>query len=134
MQLPAESVSAAALIEVVRLTTEPVRPADPFTGDSVALWTAEEAASALDLIVSLPGSEQHRCGYHPGWAVRAYDSDLVLALFEAQFCFGCHEVRLHGPAVPPPLAKQFFDPAAPESRVLLARFRAAATAPDMITP
>ncbi|MEU9301780.1 hypothetical protein [Streptomyces sp. NPDC048269] len=134
MQLPAEAVSAAALIEVVRLTSEPVRPAGPFTGDSVALWTSEEASSALALIASLPGSEQHRCGFHPGWAVRAYDAGLTHTLFEAQFCFACHEVRFHGPAVPPPLAKQFFDPAAPESRTLLARFRAAATGPGMIRP
>ena len=53
-----------------------------------------------------------------------YGDALDTALFEAAFCFTCQEVRMHGPTVPPPLAKQFFDPAAPPARALLARFRA----------
>ncbi|MFD9339488.1 hypothetical protein ACFWBF_34645 [Streptomyces sp. NPDC060028] len=125
MQLPADAVAAAALIEVVRLTAEPTRPHDPFTGEPVALWLAQEAASVLSLVESLPGSGQHRCGFWPGWAVRVYDATLAVALFEAQFCFSCHEARLHGPAVPAHLAKQFFDPGAEAAHTLLARFRAA---------
>ena len=50
MQLPAEAVSAAAPIGVVRLTAEPVRPADPFTDAPVALCPADEAAPALALL------------------------------------------------------------------------------------
>ncbi|MFC5200572.1 hypothetical protein [Streptomyces kaempferi] len=48
----------------------------------VAHWAGDEAADALALIESLPGSEQHRCGFSPGWSVRAYDNSLDLALFE----------------------------------------------------
>ncbi|MEJ8643757.1 hypothetical protein WKI68_25070 [Streptomyces sp. MS1.HAVA.3] len=128
MQLPTEAVADTALIEVVRLTAPPSRSGRPFTGVPVGHWAAAEAESALTLIGSLPASTQHRCGFHPGWAARAYEATLTLALFEAQFCFSCHEVRLHGPAVPRRLATQFFDAEAPESRTLLDRFRAAAPA------
>ncbi|MEV7585638.1 hypothetical protein [Streptomyces erythrochromogenes] len=134
MQLPAEAVAATALIEVVRLTAPPARPGRPFTGTPVGHWAAAEAESALALIGSLPGSVQHRCGFRPGWAVRAYEATLTLALFEAQFCFGCHEVRLHGPYVPPTPERQFFAPDAPESRALLARFRHFREGTGMIGP
>ncbi|MER6161507.1 hypothetical protein ABT147_39310 [Streptomyces sp. NPDC001868] len=78
------------------------------------------------MIESLPGSEQHRCGFSPGRSVRVYEDSLDLALFEAAFCFTCHEVRMQGPAVPPALATQFFDPGALPARTLLSRFRKAA--------
>ena len=42
------------------------------------------------------------------------------------FCFSCHEVRMHGTAVPPALATQFFDAGAPQAHALLALFREAA--------
>ncbi|MFJ7270755.1 hypothetical protein ACIQV3_29625 [Streptomyces sp. NPDC099050] len=130
MQLPAEAVSATALIEVVRLTAPPRRsPSGPFTGDPVALWAGAEARTALSLAASLPDGVRHRCGFHPGWAMRAYEDHLAFALFEAQFCFRCHEVRLHGPAVPPRLTHQLFAPESPAGRALLALFRATASAP-----
>ncbi|MEV5161529.1 hypothetical protein [Streptomyces sp. NPDC053728] len=62
----------------------------------------------------------------PGRGVRAYEDSLDLALFEAAFCFHCHEIRMHGPAVPPALATQFFDAEAPRARALLELFRASA--------
>ncbi|MFJ8787323.1 hypothetical protein [Streptomyces sp. NPDC102476] len=107
MQLPAEAVTATVLIEVVRISALPTRRDVPYPGTAVAHWAGSEAAAALTLIESLPGSEQHRCGFSPGWSVRAYDDSLDLALFEAAFCFTCHEVRMHGTAVPPALATQF---------------------------
>ncbi|MEV7323905.1 hypothetical protein [Streptomyces sp. NPDC093970] len=91
-----------------------------------AHWVGSEAADVLALIESLPGSEQYRCGFSPGWSVRAYADTLGLALFEAAFCFSCHEVRMHGSTVPPALAKQFFDANAPQANSLLALLRAAA--------
>ncbi|SPF01265.1 hypothetical protein [Streptomyces sp. MA5143a] len=124
MRLPAEAVAATALIEVVRISALPVKKGDPYPGRVVAHWAGAEVADALALIEELSGGEQHRCGFSPGWSVRAYGDALDTALFEAAFCFTCQEVRMHGPAVPPPLAKQFFDPAAPPARTLLARFRA----------
>ncbi|MGW0970044.1 hypothetical protein [Streptomyces sp. NPDC002516] len=80
----------------------------------------------MTLISALPGSEQHRCGFSPGWSIRAYEDTLDLALFEAAFCFSCHEVRMQGTVVPPTLATQFFDAAAPSARTLLALFSEAA--------
>ncbi|MET9852446.1 hypothetical protein ABZY57_05765 [Streptomyces sp. NPDC006450] len=47
------------------------------------------------------------------------------ALVEVQFCFNCHEARLHGPSVTRGPDQQFFDPESPQGRELLARFRAA---------
>ncbi|GGX37232.1 hypothetical protein [Streptomyces chryseus] len=78
------------------------------------------------MIENLPGSVRHRCGFSPGWSVRAYEDSLDLVLFEAAFCFRCHEVRLHGTAVPPALGTQFFDADTPPAHALLALFRAAA--------
>ncbi|MEV8564913.1 hypothetical protein AB0436_04880 [Streptomyces sp. NPDC051322] len=78
------------------------------------------------MIENLPGSEQHRCGFSPGWSIRAYEDSLDLTLFEAAFCFRCHEVRMHGTAVPPALTTQFFDADAQPAQALLALFRAAA--------
>jgi hypothetical protein len=126
MQLPAEAVAATVLIEVVRISARPTGRDDPYPGAAVAHWAGSEAAAALALIESLPGSEQHRCGFSPGWSVRAYDNSLDLALFEAAFCFTCHEVRMQGTAVPPALATQFFDPGALPARSLLSLFRKAA--------
>ncbi|MFF7260192.1 hypothetical protein ACFZCL_07860 [Streptomyces sp. NPDC008159] len=124
MQLPADAVATTALIEVVRISALPAKKDDPYPGRVVAHWAGGEIADALALIEELSGGEQHRCGFSPGWSVRAYGDALDRALFEAAFCFTCQEVRMHGPAVPPPLARQFFDPAAPPARALLARFRA----------
>ncbi|WP_405533866.1 hypothetical protein OG787_00100 [Streptomyces sp. NBC_00075] len=78
------------------------------------------------MIKGLPGGEQHRCGFSPGWSIRAYTDTLDLALFQGAFCFSCHEVRMHGTAVPPALATQFFDAGAPQARTLLALSREAA--------
>ncbi|MFB7358326.1 hypothetical protein [Streptomyces gardneri] len=125
MQLPAEAVAATVLIEVVRISALPTEQGAPYPGRVVAHWAGSEAADALALIESLPGSEQHRCGFSPGWSIRAYEDSLDLALFEAAFCFTCHEVRMHGTAVPPALATQFFDADAPPAQALLALFRAA---------
>ncbi|MEY2242264.1 hypothetical protein AB8A21_04790 [Streptomyces sp. BF23-18] len=126
MQLPAQAVAATALIEVVRISALPAKRGAPFPGEVVTHWAGSEAADALALIETLPGSEQHRCGFSPGWSIRAYEDTLDLALFEAAFCFSCHEVRMHGTAVPRMLATQFFDAAAPSAQNLLALFREAA--------
>ncbi|MFJ8886100.1 hypothetical protein ACIRJR_22215 [Streptomyces sp. NPDC102402] len=123
MQLP---VCATALIEVVKITALPAGRGAPCPGEVVARWAGSEATDALALLGSLPGSGQHRCGFAPGWGVRAYEDSLELVLFEAAFCFNCHEVRMHGPVVPPGLATQFFDADAPEARALLDLFRASA--------
>ncbi|MFJ8981964.1 hypothetical protein [Streptomyces sp. NPDC102282] len=126
MQLPVGAVDATALIEVVKISALPTERGAPCPGEVVALWAGNEATDALASIESLPGSEQHRCGFAPGWGVRAYDDSLDLALFEAAFCFHCHEVRTHGPAVPRALTTQFFDADAPQARALLELFRASA--------
>ncbi|MFB8038912.1 hypothetical protein ACFC5Z_39645 [Streptomyces sp. NPDC056004] len=126
MQLPAEAVAATVLIEVVRISALPTGRDVPYLGTAVAYWAGSEAAAALALIKSLPGSEQHRCGFSPGWSVRAYEDSLDLALFEAAFCFTCHEARMRGTAVPPALATQFFDPSALPAQTLLSLFRTAA--------
>ncbi|ALO10168.1 hypothetical protein AQF52_4574 [Streptomyces venezuelae] len=126
MQLPAEAVAATVLIEVVRISALPAERGAPYPGGVVAHWVGSEIVDALALVESLPGSEQHRCGFSPGWSIRAYEDALDLALFEAAFCFRCHEVRVHGTAVPPALATQFFDADAPPAQALLALFRAAA--------
>lgn len=125
MQLPAEAVASTALIEVVRISALPTEKGAPYPGRAVAHWTGSEAAKALTLIETLPDSEQHRCGFSPGWSVRAYEDSLDLALFEAAFCFSCHEVRMHGTAVPAALATQFFDVDTPQAQALLHLFRAA---------
>ncbi|MFF1304333.1 hypothetical protein [Streptomyces sp. NPDC058307] len=125
MQIPAESVAATSLIEVVRISALPVRRGTPYPGRTVAHWAGDEAVEALALIGSLPGSSQHRCGFSPGWSIRAYDDSLDLVLFEAAFCFSCNEIRMHGAAVPPELATQFFDADSPQGEALLALFRAA---------
>ncbi|WP_371578704.1 hypothetical protein [Streptomyces sp. NBC_01314] len=126
MQLPAPAVAATALIEVVRISGLPRRRGDPYPGAVVTHWAGDEAADVLALIETLPGSAQYRCGFSPGWGVRAYDDALDLALFEAAFCFTCHEVRMQGTAVPPALSTQFFDADAERAQALLARFREAA--------
>ncbi|MFD6892100.1 hypothetical protein [Streptomyces sp. NPDC059957] len=125
VQLPAEAVAATVLIEVVRISALPAKRGAPYPGRVGAHWAGSEATDALTLIENLPGSGQHRCGFAPGWSVRAYEDSLELALFEAVFCFGCHEVRMHGAAVPPALATQFFDADSPSAQALLALFRAA---------
>ncbi|WP_405825775.1 hypothetical protein OG241_49545 [Streptomyces sp. NBC_01390] len=129
MRLPTRAVAATALIEVVRMSGIPIRPGTPYVGEVVAHWAGNEAAEALALIETLPGSEQHRCGFSPGWGIRAYEDSLDLVLFEAAFCFRCHEVRMHGTVVPAELSTQFFDADAPPARTLLALFRAAAPKP-----
>ncbi|MFB7714067.1 hypothetical protein [Streptomyces sp. NPDC056105] len=125
MQLPAEAVAATALIEVVRISAVPAERGVPYPGRTVAHWAGSEADDALWLIGSLPSSEQHRCGFSPGWSLRAYRESLDLALFEAAFCFNCHEVRMHGTAVPPMLDTQFFNADSAPAHALLALFRAA---------
>ncbi|MFC4503594.1 MULTISPECIES: hypothetical protein [Streptomyces] len=126
MQLPAQAVAATVLIEVVRISSLPTRRGTPYPGEVVAHWAGNEADDALALIETLPGSGQHRCGFSPGWSIRAYEDALDLVLFEAAFCFTCHEVRMHGTAVPPALATQFFDADATSAQTLLALFREAA--------
>ncbi|MFB8210630.1 c-type cytochrome [Streptomyces sp. NPDC056010] len=125
MRLPAEAVDSTVLIEVVRLSGLPAGRDDPYPGTVAAHWAGSEAAAALSLMASLPGSEQHRCGFSPGWSVRAYDAHLGAALFEAAFCFTCHEVRMRGTAVPPDLATQYFDPDSAPAQNLLSLFRGA---------
>ncbi|MET8517965.1 hypothetical protein [Streptomyces sp. NPDC005077] len=126
MQLPAEAVAATVLIEVVRISALPTKRGVPYPGRVVAHWAGSEAADALTLIEKLPGSEQHRCGFSPGWSIRAYEDSLDLALFEAAFCFRCHEARMHGTVVPTVLATQFFDADTSPAQALLALFREAA--------
>ncbi|MFD8965027.1 hypothetical protein ACFV0C_08495 [Streptomyces sp. NPDC059568] len=123
MELPAQAVAATALIEVVRISFLPAEPGTPYPGEVLAHWVGKEAADALALIESLPGSEQHRCGFSPGWSIRAYEESLDLPLFEAAFCFRCNQVRMHGTAVPPAPATQFFDADAPSAQSLLVLFR-----------
>ncbi|MER6156917.1 hypothetical protein ABT147_15425 [Streptomyces sp. NPDC001868] len=126
MQLPAPAVAVTALIEVVRISGLPGRRGGPYPGEVVGHWAGDEVGEVLDLVESLPGSVRHRCGFSPGWGIRAYGDDLDLALFEAAFCFSCDEVRMHGAAVPPTLSTQFFDAGAERAQALLARFRGAA--------
>lgn len=125
MEIPAEAVAATVLIEVVRISALPSKQGAPYPGKAVAHWAGSEAADALALIQTLPRGAQHRCGFSPGWSIRAYEDSLDLVLFEAAFCFSCHEIRMHGTAVPPSLAKQFFDADTPPSQALLTLFRAA---------
>ncbi|MFH8405432.1 hypothetical protein ACH4FX_11755 [Streptomyces sp. NPDC018019] len=126
MKLPAEAVAATALIEVIRISALPAERGVAYPGRVGAHWVGAEVADALALIESLPGSAQHRCGFSPGWSIRAYEDSLELALFEAAFCFRCHEVRMHGRAVPPAPATQFFDADTASGQALLALFRTAA--------
>ncbi|MFH9968059.1 hypothetical protein ACH4PR_43180 [Streptomyces mirabilis] len=126
MQLPAQAVAATALIELVRISALPAKRGAPYPGEVVTHWAGSEAADALTLIETLPGSKQHRCGFSPGWSIRAYEDTLDLALFEAAFCFTCDEVRMHGTAVPPALTTQFFDADALPAQTLLTLFREAA--------
>ncbi|MFF6781132.1 hypothetical protein [Streptomyces sp. NPDC012510] len=123
MLLPARAVAVTALIEVVRVSALPATPDAPYPGEVVGHWAGDEVTDALALVETLPGSAQHRCGFSPGWSIRAYEDSLELDLFEAAFCFTCHEVRMRGTAVPPALTTQFFDAAAPQAQALLARFR-----------
>ncbi|WP_372346779.1 hypothetical protein [Streptomyces sp. KL116D] len=95
MQIPVEAVAATALIEVVRITGLPAERGAAYPG-ATAHWTGDETADALALMGTLPGSVQHRCGFSPGWGIRAYGDSLDQALFEAAFCFTCHEVRMRG--------------------------------------
>ncbi|WP_306334610.1 hypothetical protein [Streptomyces sp. KL118A] len=125
MQIPVEAVAATALIEVVRISGLPTEPGEPYPGRVVGHWAGNEAADALALIGELPGGEQHRCGFSPGWGVRAYENSLDHVLFEAAFCFSCHEIRMHGAAVPPSLTTQYFDAETSQSQALRTLFRAA---------
>ncbi|MGQ4485397.1 hypothetical protein ACN6LM_000629 [Streptomyces sp. SAS_281] len=125
MLIPTEAVDGTALIEVVRLSGLPAGRDHPYPGVVVAHWAGSDVAAALSLMAALPGSEQHRCGFSPGWSVRAYGEDLGLALFEAAFCYTCHEVRMRGTVVPPALATQFFDPSSSPARTLRSLFRQA---------
>ncbi|MFG2631335.1 hypothetical protein [Streptomyces sp. NPDC048473] len=93
MQLRAEAVAATVLIEVVRISALPIEQGVPYPGRAVAHWAGTAAADALTLIENLPGSEQHRCGFSPGWSMRAYEDSLDLALFEAAFCGFVSELR-----------------------------------------
>lgn len=77
MLLPAEAVAATDLIEVVRISALPAQRGVPYPGRAVAHWIGSEATDVLTLIENLPGSEQHRCGFSPGWSVRAYEDSLV---------------------------------------------------------
>ncbi|MFI8007238.1 hypothetical protein [Streptomyces sp. NPDC086010] len=124
MHLPAAAVAATALIEVVRISALPTGRGTPYPGATVAHWTGIDATAALALIGNLPDGEQHRCGFSPGWSVRAYDDSLDQVLFEAAFCFTCHEARVHGAGVPPESATQYFDAGTGPARDLLALFRA----------
>lgn len=126
MLLPAPAVAVTALIEVVRISGLPGRRGGPYPGEVVAHWAGEEVGDVLALVGFLPGSVRHRCGFSPGWGIRAYGDDLDLALFEAAFCFSCDEVRMHGAAVPPTLSTQFFDAGSERAQALLAHFRGAA--------
>ncbi|MFE3514487.1 hypothetical protein [Streptomyces sp. NPDC059166] len=126
MRLPPDASDTAALVEVVRITA--LRPGGgaSYPGEVLAHWVGDEITEAFAAVTALPDGEQHRCGFSPGWGMRAYESSLDLLLFEAAFCFRCHEVRMHGPAVPPALATQFFDADGPRGQALLERFRASA--------
>ncbi len=126
MQLPAPAVAVTALIEVVRISGLPGRKGGPYPGEVVAHWAGDEIDGLFALVEALPGSVRHRCGFSPGWGIRAYDDDLDAVLFEAAFCFSCDEVRMHGGAVPPALCTQFFDSGAAQAEALLVRFRGAA--------
>ncbi|MCQ4210561.1 hypothetical protein [Streptomyces longispororuber] len=126
MEIPVEAAAATALIEVVRITGLPAGRGAAYPGPATAHWTGAETADALALMGTLPGSEQHRCGFSPGWGVRAYGDSLDQALFEAAFCFNCHEIRLQGAAVPPSLTTQFFDADTAPAQALLALFRSTA--------
>lgn len=129
VQVPAQAVATAVLIEVVRISGLPTEPGAPYPGPTVGHWLGDVVADILTRIGELPGSEQHRCGFSPGWGIRAYDDSLDAdrVLLEAAFCFSCHEVRMQGTVVPPALATQFFDAGASASQALLARFRAVAS-------
>ncbi|MEV0011939.1 hypothetical protein AB0M10_11355 [Streptomyces sp. NPDC051840] len=126
MRLPPDAMDTTALVEVVRITA--LRPGGgaSYPGEVVAHWAGNEITEAFAAVTALPGGGQHRCGFSPGWGMRAYESSLELLLFEAAFCFRCHEVRMHGPAVPPALATQFFDADAPQARALLELLRSSA--------
>lgn len=104
MQLPAEAVAATVLIEAIKISGLPAARDVPPPGRAVAHWDGSELADILTLIEALPGSEQHRCGFSPGWGVRAYPEGLDVTLFEVAFCFTCHEVRMYGTAAPPAMA------------------------------
>ncbi|WP_409235742.1 hypothetical protein [Streptomyces sp. PA5.6] len=129
VQVPAQAVATAVLIEVVRISGLPAEPGAPYPGPTVGHWVGDVVADILTRIGELPRSEQHRCGFSPGWGIRAYDDSLDAdhVLLEAAFCFSCHEVRMQGTVVPPALATQFFDTGASESQALLARFRTVAS-------
>ncbi|MEU4729115.1 GNAT family N-acetyltransferase [Streptomyces sp. NPDC023588] len=132
MLLPTEALARATVFEVIRVDPVPPGHDEPHPGKPVAVWSPAEAQPALALIAALPRSAPHRCDQHPGWAIRAYRDALEPPLFEARFCFDCHEARLHGPAVPPELTRQFFRPDGPEGRALLARFRACEPIPAVV--
>ncbi|KOT55537.1 hypothetical protein ADK43_25055 [Streptomyces rimosus subsp. rimosus] len=67
-----------------------------------------------------------RIADRPSTALAGREESLDPPLFEAAFCFTCHEVRIRGTAVPPASATQFFDADAPAAQALLTLFRTAA--------
>lgn len=127
MKLPARAVAAARLIEVVEIDHRGPDHGFEYPGKVVAQWIGDEVTDFLAFIQTLPGSKQYRC-FLPRWSIRVYEDCLDL-LFEAAFCFQCHEVRMYGPAVPPELAYQYFKPGSGPGRALLDRFRALAPKP-----
>lgn len=111
------------LIEVVRLTDPVVNMASAdLIGEDVALWTADQAREALNLIAAVPDDEIRRC-FFPGWGIRAHRSTELL--FRIAFCYRCHGARLWGPSVPPEQeGLQGFASESPAAVDLLQRFRA----------
>jgi hypothetical protein len=130
MLLP-ESRHATELIEVVRLagTMEPATSPD-LPGRTVAVWAADEAAGALELMLALPPGERARC-FLPGWGIRAH-GPAEEPLFLAAICFRCNGVRVWSPPAPGATRTDGFHPIdgqSPPARELLRRFRATEPAP-----
>ncbi|MFF2518873.1 hypothetical protein [Streptomyces sp. NPDC058086] len=63
MQLPAQAVATTALIELVGISVLSAKRGAPYPGEVVTHWAGSEAADALTLIETLPGSEEHRIGF-----------------------------------------------------------------------
>jgi hypothetical protein len=113
-----EARSQAELIEVIQLDQR----SDSDSGELVAIWSADQALSALGLIADLPAGEVSRC-FFPGWAIRAHSDSSFL--FSIAFCFECDGALLKGPTVP--VDEQTihgFEPDSHAARELLLRFRA----------
>ncbi|MFB9905086.1 hypothetical protein [Allokutzneria oryzae] len=113
MFLPAES-ERAELVEVIRLGGSD-------DGLLVAIWEADRARSALDLIASVPHEEIKRC-FVPGWTIRAHGA--AGPLFEIEFCFRCDGAKLSGPVVAEDQRTiHGFDARSAQAQELLSRFR-----------